>query len=34
MIAGIGYHYLRDGITSDLDLNVRARVPIFRKTYP
>lgn len=34
MIAGIAYHYLRNGITSDLALNARARVPVFRKTYP
>lgn len=34
MIGGLGYHYLRDGITSDLELNARARVPVFRKTYP
>jgi N6-L-threonylcarbamoyladenine synthase len=34
MIAGIGYHYLKDGVISDLSLNAQARVPIFRKTYP
>lgn len=34
MVAGLGYHYLRDGITSGLDLNADARVPIFRKSYP
>ena len=34
MIAGIGYHYLRDGIHSGFELNAEARVPIFRKTYP
>lgn len=34
MIAGIGYHYIKNGITSDLSLNAKARVPIFRKTYP
>jgi N6-L-threonylcarbamoyladenine synthase len=34
MIAGIGYHYLKDGVISDLSLNAHARVPIFRKTYP
>ena len=34
MIAGIGYHYLKDGLTSDLDLNASARVPVFRHSYP
>ncbi|MFP4562855.1 MAG: tRNA (adenosine(37)-N6)-threonylcarbamoyltransferase complex transferase subunit TsaD [Spirochaetia bacterium] len=34
MIAGIGYHYLKDGLTSDLDLNASARVPVFRRSYP
>jgi N6-L-threonylcarbamoyladenine synthase len=34
MVAGIGYHYIRDGITSGMDLNATARVPIFRKAYP
>jgi N6-L-threonylcarbamoyladenine synthase len=34
MIAGIGYHYLKDGYRAGLDLNASARVPIFRKTYP
>ncbi len=34
MIAGLGYHYLKDGVRSGLDLNAIARVPLFRKTYP
>jgi N6-L-threonylcarbamoyladenine synthase len=34
MIAGLGYHYLRDGRTDGWDLNVSARVPGFRKAYP
>lgn len=34
MIAGIGYHYLKDGATSGLDMNASARVPVFRRTYP
>lgn len=34
MTAGIGYHYLRDGVSSGFDLNASARVPVFRKSYP
>ncbi len=34
MIAGLGYHYLSKGVYSDMDLNPKARVPIFRKSYP
>jgi len=34
MIAGLGYHRLRAGHVSGLDLNAEARVPAFRKTYP
>lgn len=34
MIAGIGYHYLKAGIRSNLDETVSARVRGFRKTYP
>lgn len=34
MIAGIGYHYLKRGENSSLDLNAYPRVEGFRKTYP
>ncbi len=34
MIAGLGYHGLRAGHVSGLDLNAEPRVPAFRKTYP
>ena len=34
MIAGIGYHYLKDGICSGYDENARARVPSFKRGYP
>jgi N6-L-threonylcarbamoyladenine synthase len=34
MVAGLGYHVLRDGKASDLGLNASARVPIFRRKYP
>ncbi len=34
MIAGIGYHYLRRGEHSELNLNAYPRVKRFRKTYP
>ena len=34
MIAGLGYHLLKSGRRSALDLNAQARVPGFRKTYP
>ncbi len=34
MIAGLGYHLLREGKKSPLDLNAEARVSGFRKTYP
>lgn len=34
MVAGIGYHYLKEGRVSDFHLNASARVTEFRKTYP
>lgn len=34
MIAGLGYHYLKEGITSDLSLNIMSKVMAFRKNYP
>jgi len=34
MIAGLGFHYLEKGITSDYSLTASARVPAFRKKYP
>ena len=34
MIAGIGYHYLKDGVVSDFSENARARVPSFKRGYP
>lgn len=34
MIAGLGYHQLEAGERADLSLDVLARVPGFRKTYP
>lgn len=34
MIAGLGYHYLRRGDRSGLELNAYPRVQGFRKTYP
>jgi len=34
MIAGIGFHYLEKGISSDYSLNASSRVPAFRKKYP
>ena len=34
MIAGIGFHYLERGITSDYSINASARVQAFRKKYP
>jgi N6-L-threonylcarbamoyladenine synthase len=34
MVAGLGYHLLKDGKASSLDLNAEARIPLFRKTYP
>ncbi len=34
MIAGIGYHYLKDGIRSGLEESVDARVHAFRRRYP
>ena len=34
MIAGLGYHLVKTGQISPLDLNAQARVPSFRKTYP
>jgi N6-L-threonylcarbamoyladenine synthase len=34
MIAGLGYHYLKDGKTDTFSLNASARVPVFRRIYP
>jgi len=34
MIAAIGYHYLKDGIVSDLSTNAMARVASFKRKYP
>ncbi|RKX82822.1 MAG: tRNA (adenosine(37)-N6)-threonylcarbamoyltransferase complex transferase subunit TsaD [Spirochaetes bacterium] len=34
MVAGIGYHYLEQGVRSDYSLNASSRVPAFRKKYP
>ncbi len=34
MIAGLGYHYLKNGIKSPLSTTVSPRVSGFRKTYP
>lgn len=34
MVAGIGWHLLRAGRTSGLDLNAAARVPLFKRRYP
>jgi len=34
MIAGIGYHYLQDGITASLSDTAQARVAAFKRTYP
>ena len=34
MIAGIGYQYLKRGVSSPLDLQVSSRVQAFRHTYP
>lgn len=34
MIAGLGYHQLLAGERADISLDVQARVPGFRKTYP
>ena len=34
MIAGLGYHYLKNNIKSGLETTVLSRVPVFRKTYP
>ena len=34
MIAGLGYHYLKNGTTSSRSVNAYSRVDGFRKTYP
>lgn len=34
MIAGLGYHYLKNNLTSPLSVTVSPRVTGFRKTYP
>jgi len=34
MIAGIGYHYLAQGVSDDLKLNASPRVKAFRRIYP
>ncbi len=34
MVAGLGYHYLKRGDRSDVDLGAGSRVAGFRKTYP
>ena len=34
MIAGIGFHYLKNGVSSEFSINASARVQAFRKKYP
>ncbi len=34
MVAGYGYHALREGRTADFTLNAEARVPMFKRKYP
>jgi N6-L-threonylcarbamoyladenine synthase len=34
MVAGLGFHLLRDGVVSDFSLNAEARVPLFKRAYP
>jgi N6-L-threonylcarbamoyladenine synthase len=34
MVAGFGYHALKDGKSSDFTLNAEARVPMFKRRYP
>jgi len=34
MVAGLGYHMLRKGQRSELNLNARARVQGLRRLYP
>ena len=34
MIAGLGYHFLKDGMTSDLDLTITSKVMAFHRSYP
>jgi len=34
MIAGLGYHYLKNNIKSGLETTVLSRVSAFRKNYP
>ncbi len=34
MVAGIGYHELREGKTADFSLNAEARVRMFKRKYP
>ena len=34
MIAGLGYHFLKDGMTSDLSLNIMSKVMAFHRSYP
>ena len=34
MVAGLGYHRLRDGFQSDFSLDAEARVPVFKRSYP
>jgi N6-L-threonylcarbamoyladenine synthase len=34
MVAGFGFHALKDGKVSDFSLNAEARVPMFKRSYP
>ncbi len=34
MIAGLGYHFLKDGMTSDLSLSITSKVMAFHRSYP
>ena len=34
MIAALGYHFLKDGMTSDLSLSIMSKVMAFHRSYP
>ncbi|MCQ2604451.1 MAG: tRNA (adenosine(37)-N6)-threonylcarbamoyltransferase complex transferase subunit TsaD [Spirochaetia bacterium] len=34
MVAGLGYHFLKDGMRSDLSLNAMSKVMAFHRSYP